>query len=309
MPHISVVTSLYKSGPYIDEFYRRSLDAIHSITDSYEFIFVDDGSPDDSGRKVRDLIEKDPNVRLVELSRNFGQHKAIMAGLAFASGDFVFVLDSDLEEEPELLTRYYNIMQEDLEHTDVVYGYMERRKGNLSERLPGMLFYKIMNMMADIPIPQNMLLARLMKRSYVENLVKFGESHVFLAGVMQLAGHNQKGVPTKKTSKGTTTYTVGRKLSLAADALISFTNKPLTFVAGMGLCISAVSVIVALVIVARLLLYNTAIDGWILVLASLWFLGGLNIACVGLVGFYVGRVFLQVKGRPNVVIKATHNMP
>ncbi len=307
MPHISVVTSLYKSAPYIDEFYRRCLAAIQPITDSYEFIFVDDGSPDPSRDKVLDLIATDNNVRLVELSRNFGHHKAVLAGLSYAQGDYVFLLDSDLEEEPELLTTFYDVMKNDPSRPDVVYGYMTHRKGGWVERASGELFYKIMNLMAETYIPENALVARLMTRSYVRNLVRYQESHVFLGGVLQLAGYKQVGVPAAKSSKGTSTYTLSIKITQAMDAILSFTNKPLTYVAALGLLISSVSVVVALIFLARIIFYNRDMDAIGLTIVSVWFLGGLMIFSLGVVGFYVGRVYSEVKRRPNVVIKQVHN--
>lgn len=307
MPHVSVLTTLYCSAPYIEELYERTRASLAKITDDYEFVFVDDGSPDDSKKLVEGLIEKDGRVRLVELSRNFGHHKAVMEGLAHTAGDYVFLFDSDLEEEPELLERFYAIMQENPEGTDVVYGYMEERKGSIFEKIPGWIFYRLINFMSDVPIPKDMMAARLMKRGYVDNLLKFGESHVFLGGIMALNGYRQVGVPAAKGSKGSTTYSWGIKVANAVDALVSFSNKPLTYVAVLGIAISSVSFVVTAYLVARLLIYDVSIDGWMLVLASLWFLGGLILSAIGLVGFYVGRVFLQVKDRPNTIVRKVYN--
>lgn len=306
MPKITVLTTLYGSERYVRPLYERTKDVLGRLTDSYEFVFVDDGSPDHSKAEVLKLIEQDKNVRLIELSRNFGHHKAVMAGLEYVTGDLVFLFDSDLEEDPELLERFYRLMEQDPE-LDVVYAYMEQRKGALLERLPGSLFYWLINRMADIEVPKNMMAARLMRRQYVDSLVRFRESHVFLGGIMTLAGFKQLGVPATKGSKGSTTYTWRRKFTQALDALVSFTNKPLTFVAAVGIAISFVSFLVALYLAARLVFYGDNIEGWAVVLASLWFLGGLIISSIGLVGFYVGRVFLQVKMRPNAIIKKIHN--
>lgn len=307
MPEISVVTSLFKSAPYIDEFYARCRAAIAPITDSYEFIFVDDGSPDDSKERICALIEKDSNVRLVELSRNFGHHKAVMAGLRYARGDYVLLLDSDLEEEPELLTQFYDVMTTDERKPDVVYGYMTHRKGRWIERVSGTLFYKTINFISEIYIPENALVARLMTQSYVRNLIRYDESHVFLGGVLQLTGYRQVGIPAKKGSKGSSTYTLGIKISQAMDAILSFTNKPLTYVAALGLGISGVSLLVALFFVMRVLASGRDLDTIGLILVSIWFLGGLTIFSIGLVGFYVGRIYSEVKDRPNVIIKQVHN--
>jgi putative glycosyltransferase len=302
MPHISIVTSLYHAAPYVQAFYDRSCATLESITDDYEFIFVDDGCPAGSGDAVRALIATDPKVKLIVLSRNFGQHKALMAGLDHAAGDYVFMLDSDLEEDPELLSEFYEALQQEPE-LDVIYGYMAARKGKVFERWSGALFYRLINVMADLEIPPNMLMARLMKQGYVRDLVTYQESHVFLGGVFQLVGYNQRGVPCKKSNKGSTTYTLRRKLTLAMDALLSFTNKPLTYVAGLGLSVSMLSLILAGILAIRLAIFDSTIEGWSLVLVSVWLLCGLIILSIGLVGFYVGRVFLQVKARPNTIVK------
>ena len=306
VPSISVLTTMYGVEPYVDEFYRRTRVALEKVSDDYEILFVDDGSPDNSKQRVLELIEEDPKVRLVELSRNFGQHKAIMAGLAHVRGDRVFLIDADLEEDPALLEEFHAIMEES-DEVDLVYGYMAKRPGPFFARVSGAVFYRLMNLMADIPIPENPMAARLMTRSYVDALLQFRESHVWLAGIMALSGFRQIGVPCEKTHKGSSSYSLSRKVTLALDALISFTNKPLTFVAGSGILICGASLTIAVYLFARALSSEAEIAGWMLVLASVWFLGGLILSAIGLVGFYVGRIFLQVKQRPNAIVRKIYN--
>ncbi len=307
MPRISVLTTLYKSAPYVRDLYKQTRQVLDDIGCDYEFIFVDDGSPDNANQLVQELIESDSNLRLVELSRNFGHHKAVMIGLAETRGDYVFLFDSDLEEDPALLKQFYDVMQENPEETDIVFGYMEQRKGAMMERLSGTVFYKLMNIMSDLPIHENQLAARLMNRRYVDALLRFQESQVWLAGIMRLNGFHQVAVPTHKTSKGSSSYTWARKFSYAMDALVSFTNKPLTYVALFGLTISGVAFLAGGYLVTQLLTTDTDVEGWKWVLASLWLLGGLTISAIGLVGFYVGRIFIQVKERPNAIIRKIYN--
>ena len=306
VPSISVLTTMFGVEPYVDEFYRRTRVALEKVSDDYEIVFVDDGSPDNSKQRVLKLIEEDPKVRLIELSRNFGQHKAIMAGLAHVRGDRVFLIDADLEEDPALLEEFHTIMEES-DEVDLVYGYMEKRPGPIFARLSGAVFYRLMNLMSDLPIPKNPMAARLMTRSYVDALLQFRESHVWLAGIMALSGYKQIGVPCEKTHKGSSSYTLSRKITLALDALISFTNKPLTFVAGSGILMSVASLAISVYLFSRALSSDAEIAGWMLVLASVWFLGGLILSAIGLVGFYVGRIFLQVKQRPNAIVRKIYN--
>jgi putative glycosyltransferase len=233
-----------------------------------------------------------------------------MIGLENVKGELVFMLDSDLEEEPELLEKFFEIMESDTvegESIDVVYGVMEARKGGLMERIPGAIFYKIVNLLADLPIPENIMAARLMRREFVDSIVRYQESQLYLGGVMMLAGFNQVEYKTQKLSKGRSTYNMTRKIALALDALISFTNKPLTFIAYSGIGICAISIIMLCIFAFQFLSGGGHVESWMYVLASIWFLGGLNILAIGLVGFYVGRIFIQVKLRPNAIIKRIHN--
>jgi putative glycosyltransferase len=229
-----------------------------------------------------------------------------MIGLEHSTGDFIFMFDSDLEEDPALLDTFYQLMTDSDESIDVVYGVMDSRKGKLFERASGALFYKLINLMSDTPIPSNIMAARLMTRAYVDNLVRYQEAHVYLGGVMSLAGFKQVGFRSDKGSKGVTTYSLPRKVQLALDALISYTNKPLTFIASFGLTISGLAFMVVLYLIGRALYTDVPVEGWHMVLGSIWLLGGLTISAIGLVGFYVGRIFVQVKQRPNAIVKKVH---
>ena len=275
---------------------------IESLGLEYEFVFVDDGSPDNGNAVVQGLIERDASVRLVELSRNFGHHKAIMVGLEHVQGDLVFMLDSDLEEEPELLETFHQQMMDD-DAIDVVYGVMEQRKGSLFERVSGAAFYSLINLLSDTPIPENIMAARLMKRHYVDSLIQYQEPQLYLGGVMMLAGFTQVAVPTQKASKGRSSYTFARRVTLALDALISYTNKPLTFIAFFGIAVLLISVGLGVYCMNQA---GAESEPWMWVLASVWLLGGLTICSIGLVGFYIGRIFIQVKGRPNAIVKKIH---
>ena len=156
---LSVVTTLYYSSKYIEEFYSRISIEAQKITNNYEIIFVDDGSPDDSLSKSIKLCEKNSHVKVIELSKNFGHHKAIMTGLNHARGDFVFLIDIDLEEEPELLGKFWEELKKN-NGIDAVYGTQQIRKGYLFERVSGWFFYKIFNYFSEIKIPKNFLTDR-----------------------------------------------------------------------------------------------------------------------------------------------------
>jgi putative glycosyltransferase len=302
---ISIVTSLYKSERTVAPFYARTLKALQELGESYEFIFVNDGSPDASASAVMELRAQDTQVRLVELSRNFGHHEAVLTGLQYAAGEWVFLLDSDLEEPPGELVRFYRELSADPE-LDVIYGYMPRRKGGPFERLSGRFFYQLLQLLSEIHIPQNALTMRLMRRPYVEAVLRYGEHHLFLGGLLQLAGFRQKGVPVQKTSKGFSSYTFGKRLKGMLNALLSFSDRPLVLIMLLGLVFSSLSFLVIIWLVVKRFILGHAVEGWASLMASLWFLGGLILFALGVIGLYIGKIFVQVKRRPRTVVRRTY---
>jgi putative glycosyltransferase len=301
----SVVTSLYYSAPYIGEFYSRMTAALGQLTDNYEIIFVDDGSPDDSAQLAIELMKSDPRVRLIELSRNFGHAPAMFAGMEHAKGDYVFILDVDLEEKPEWLLTFYEKLTSE-PGVDVVFGQMKKRKGKFFERVSGKLYYRFFNFLSESPIPIDQAWARLMKKNYVENLLKFKEAHVYPAGLMYLVGFKQVPIPVEKTFKGTTTYTAYKRFAQAVNAITSFSSKPLFLISIMGLIISLVGLGLAVYFVVLKLFYNTVPLGYTSLIASIWFLSGIIILSIGLIGLYLSKIFIQVKGRPISIVKKIH---
>ena len=186
---------------------RRTV-AAAQITDSFEIVIVDDGSPDNSLSIATELAASDPRLRIVELSRNFGHHKALMTGLRHASGDFCLLIDSDLEEPPETLGIFWDKLGSDV---DVVYGYQERRKGDLLHRLAGWAAYTAFNALIPEGIPTNHLTIRLMRRHYIDALLLHGESQVIIGGLWVITGFKQLGVRVDRIRKRATTYTFRRR--------------------------------------------------------------------------------------------------
>lgn len=302
---ISVVTTLYYSEKYIAEFYNRVSQALIKITDNYEFIFVNDGSPDNSGDKILALQKNHPNITLIELSRNFGHHQAILTGLQHVNGDFVFLIDCDLEEDPELLNSFWEAIRKD-QNIDVVYGIQLKRKGNFFERVTGSIFYKILNLVTHFDYPANTLTARLMKRNYVTAVLEFKEKALDVWAIFVLAGFNQIGIPVTKKSKGTSTYTLTRKIKMSIEIMTSLSHRPLYsifFVGVIWVCISTVNIAIILV---KKWLYGAQIEGWASIMASLWLIGGVIIFLLGLIGIYLSKIFLEIKNRPLSIIKTIH---
>jgi len=208
---LSIVTTLYKSSLYVEEFYERITKEAKKITDNYEIIFVDDGSPDDSLKKSIKLYNKDKKVKVIELSRNFGHHKAIMTGLSHAKGEFVFLIDADLEEEPELLGRFWQELQNS-DNIDVVYGVQESRKGGWFERWSGDLYYKVFNFLSDVPVAKNLITARIFTKSAKNIITSYSERELCLGCIYHDIGFNQVAVKVKKLDTSPSTYTIRKKI-------------------------------------------------------------------------------------------------
>lgn len=226
-PEISIVTTMYRSAPYIDIFYRRIVAELKKLHISYEILFVNDGSPDDSLNIALGIQKLDACVIVIDLSRNFGHHKAIMEGLRNASGGKIFLIDCDLEEPPESLAAFHDRFN--VGDCDVVYGVQLSRKGGWFERISGSMFYMLFNYLSDIPVPKDWTIARLMSKRYVSSLLHFHEETLFIGGVMAATGYCQVPVPVHKIHKGTTTYTLGRKISSSLSAITSLAKSPLSW--------------------------------------------------------------------------------
>ena len=297
---LSIVTTLYYSASYIEEFYQRIKTTVQAITPDYEIILVNDGSPDDSLEKVVKLHEQDEKLKIIDLSRNFGHHKAIMTGLAHASGDLIFLIDSDLEEEPELLKNFYDEFGRC--KTDVVYGVQKTRKGERFERISGAVYYFLFNLLTGYNAAANVLTARLMSKDYVKALIEHKEQEFDIMGLWSLTGFHQSAVVVNKKFKGTSVYNFRRKTALFINTVTAFSNRPLLGMFALGVIIFAASGVTFLL----LLLINWfvgEIEGWKLAAVSIWMLGGLIITCLGTLGIYISKIYIETKRRPYTIIR------
>jgi putative glycosyltransferase len=284
------------------EFYARTLAVIHDLSLSYEFIFVDDGSPDDSLKVALELQDSDHNVKVIQLSKNFGHQRAIMTGLQYAVGDFIFLIDCDLEEDPGLLKDFWRKITAE-PGFDVVYGVQIKRKGRWFERASGRLFYKILSALSSIEYPADTLTSRVMTRDYVDAIKKFGEKELDLWGVFVLAGFNQVGIPVTKGHKGITTYTFSKKIRRAVEIITSFSHRPLYITFFFGIFSFLVAAVTIAVIVYKKIFLNVDVEGWASILASIWLVGGMILLMLGIFGIYLSKMFLEIKSRPLTIIK------
>ena len=303
---LSVVTTLYKSSRYAEEFHRRISVSAGTITDDYELIFVNDGSPDDVLSVMKTLLAGDRHIRIIDLSRNFGHHRAMMTGLEHAKGEFVFLIDVDLEEHPENLSVFWEYLTAHTE-VDVVIGEaLSKKPGGFVRSLLSSLFYRVFNLLSHTKTSSKELVSRLMRRKYVDSLIAYQERELYMPGIWAHVGYNQHYLPAEKTFDGHSTYTLRRKLMLAVDAITSFSSKPLMMVFQTGIIFVIGAVLVVIYLVINKLLYGYSIAGWASLVAILFFIGGVVIFSLGIVGLYVAKIYAEVKQRPNSIVKAIY---
>lgn len=300
---ISVVTTTYNNSQNLEEFIKRISSTLSSLNYKFEIIVVDDGSDYSDCDKSKRITDSKNDVRFIELTRNFGHHKALMAGMNEALGDVICLIDSDLEESPEdlevLLKKYYN------EKVDVVYGFQKNRAGNYYEKISGWLFYKLMKSM-DVPIPKNFMTMRVMSRRFTNSFLSHQEYVVNLSSLLTDTGYKQIGVPLRKIKRRKGNYTFKRKMQIVSNSITSHSVKPLLLIFQFGLIVSAISILVSIFIVARWFITKHEVSGWTSLIVSIWTLGGFIIFSLGLIGVYVSNIYLETKKRPRWIIKGKH---
>lgn len=298
---LSIVTSMYRSASFLERFYERTCKVASQISPNFEIIFVNDGSPDNSLEVALKLQELDPRVIVVDLSRNFGEHKATITGLRQSRGDYVFRIHCDLDEPPEVLHFFYQDMKR--LGVDTVYGLQEQREGHFVKRFLGACFYTFYNTLATTKIRKNPLACRLMTRRYVDALLEYREQQVFMAGLFEIVGFEQHGVTVVKKEHDTSTYTLGKRLAMTMKAVTSFSDKPLLAIPIVGAIVSGLAVLSAIaggiIQISGLL----PVPGWFWVIASIWGGTGLILSCLGIISIYMITVLAEVKDRPYTTVR------
>ncbi len=298
---LSIVATLYRSAPYISQFHQRSSSVAQQVAgDDFEIILVNDGSPDDSLKLAINLAKEDSHVTVVDLSRNFGHHKAMMTGLSYATGERVFLIDSDLEEEPEWLLKFTEQM--DAGSSDVVYGVQASRKGHHFERITGRVFYSLFRFLTGIAQPSNIVTARLMTKQYVDALLQHKEREINIGGLWIITGFKQYHQFVTKHATSPTTYSFTAKFSHLVNAVTSFSSKPLVLTFYAGLLISTTALAYIFYLLIRYLFIASPPDGYTSIIASIWLFSGLIIFFMGIQGIYISKIFSEVKQRPYTVV-------
>ena len=302
MTHISVVIPVYKAERCLYELYRRLKESLEIITKDFEIVLVEDCGGDESWKIIKDLAKQDPRVKGIQFSRNFGQHYGITAGLDYCDGDWVVVMDCDLQDRPEEIPYLYKKAQEGY---DVVLARRGRRKDPLLKRFTSWLFYKTFNYLADLNYDPQVGNFRILSRKVVENFRLIREQLRFFGGLVDWMGFPTTSVEVKHDKRlvGKSTYTLAKLWKLAAETIIAYSDKPLKLSVKLGFILSSLAFLCGFLIFLNFLLYGTTISGWVSLIVSLYFLGGLVIANLGIIGIYLGKTFDESKKRPLYIVR------
>jgi len=301
-PLISVVIPVYKAEECLEELYRRLSQALKTISPCYEIIFIEDCGGDRSWEIIQLLANTDERVRGVQFSRNFGQHCGITAGLDIALGEWVVVMDCDLQDRPEEIPRLYQKAQEGY---DVVLARRQSRKDSVFKRLTSWLFYKIFSYLTDMKYDGSVGNFRIISRQVVNSLLGMREQLRFFGGLVQWVGFSTTAVNVDHAERyaGKSAYTLSKLLKLAVGNIIAFSDKPLWLMVRLGFVMAFLAFGFGAYIFIQALTTGSSIAGWPSLIVSLYFIGGVIILILGVLGIYLGRTFDETKSRPLYIIK------
>lgn len=301
---ISVVIPVYGCVSCLEKLYERLVNTLSNITSNFEIIMVNDASPDNAWETIKELAEQDDRVKGINFSRNFGQHKAITAGLDHAQGEWVIVMDCDLQDQPEEIIKLYNKAQEGY---DVVFGRRHQRKDSSFKRLGSKLFYKILDYFTESKIDSSIANFSIISSNVVEQLKKLREQNRLYPLFVNWVGFKRTDIDIEHADReeGKSSYTFQKLINLAIDAIVSQSNKPLKLAIKFGFTMAILSLVYALWLVLRYFIFSIPIAGWTSVMVSIYFIGGLLFANMGVLGLYIGKTFDETKNRPLYLIQET----
>lgn len=295
---LSVVVPVYNESEILGELHRRLKNAAAAITNDVELIFVNDGSRDDSIRKLREIATADSQVRYIDLSRNFGHQIAVTAGLENCNGDLVVIIDGDLQDPPELMVEMYEKIKEGF---DVAYARRATRKGESQFKLlTAKLFYRILKKSTHIDIPVDTGDYRMMTRRIADALLQMTEQSKYYRGQVAWLGFKQTAVLFDREERrhGQSGYPFKKMLNFAIDGITSFSDVPLKLVTLLGLVISIIAFFVVIYALYAHFIAQDTVSGWTSIIISSMFIGGIQLVCLGLIGEYVLRIYQDVRKRP-----------
>ena len=302
---LSLVVPCFNEEENVQLFFDETQRAFEGIVGNYEIVFVNDGSTDNTRKNLKVIYENNSDkVQVLTFSRNFGKESAIFAGLSHAKGDLVCIIDADLQQRPQVVIEMLKAMSED-DAIDCVTAYQENRKESKFMTVVKSGFYKVINKIADVDFVNGASDFRLMKRNMVDAILDMGEYHRFSKGIFSWVGFNTKYIPytVEERRFGKSKWNFIKLLKYAIEGIISFSTFPLKFVTGIGLATSFASVLYLLVVVFQKLIFGIEVPGYATIVVLVLFLGGIQLFCLGLLGEYLSKIYMQVKNRPIYVLK------
>ena len=298
---ISIVSPVYRAEKILPILVSEINLVMERIGEDYEIILVDDRSPDNSWEVMKVLSSQNPKIKSIRLSRNFGQHSAIFAGLTKAKGDWVVVMDCDMQDQPKEIAKLY---KKALEGYDIVLGQRENRKDKFLKKLSSKLFYKVFNYLSGGQFNNEIGNFGIYKKKVIDSILNINDYIKFFPLFINWVGFKSTSIPIEHSTReeGKSSYSISRLLKLAFNVIISFSDKPLRLFINFGLGISILSFILGIYYLYLAVTHRITQPGFSSLILSIWFLSGIIISCIGIVGVYLGKTFDQTKNRPTFII-------
>jgi dolichol-phosphate mannosyltransferase len=299
---IAVVVPVYGCKTQLAELYFRLKSVLNNISNDFEIILINDNCPNGSWEAIIELCNNDNRVKGINFSRNFGQHYAITAGLEHSYSEWVVVMDCDLQDQPEEIKALYN---KALEGFDIVLARRKQRKDGLLKKITSNLFYKILSYLTNTEQDSAIGNFGIYHRKVVDAVCSMGDSMKYFPTMVRWVGFKHTAIDVKHLARlsGKSTYSFGKLLRLSLDVILSFSDKPLRLIVKLGMFISGISVISALYFLIKYSLGYIHVLGWTSLIISIWFLSGIIIFLIGMLGLYVSKTFENTKNRPKYIVK------
>lgn len=304
MIHLSVVSPVYGCKSCLHELHDKLIQTLHTITPDFEIIFVNDNSPDNAWDTILELAEQDARVKGISLSRNFGQHYAIHAGLEHAKGEWVVVMDCDLQDQPEEIIKLYAKARTGF---DIVLAQRLQRKDTFFKKAFSKVFYSVLGYLTETKQDSSVANFGIYNRKVILAILSMKDKIRYFPAMVRWVGFKLTAVEVNHQARliGETSYNIGKLLRMALDIILAFSDKPLRLTVKFGFIISSLSFVAAIVQFVRYLYGDISVAGFASIIISVWFLGGMMILILGIIGLYIGKTFDRVKDRPVYIVQQT----
>lgn len=309
MKKISIIVPCYNEEQAIPFFYDEITKIAEEMKNNFEFIFINDGSKDKTIEVIKQYSKKDKRVKYIHFSRNFGKEAAMLAGLKLSTGDYVAIMDADLQDPPSLLPKMLNILEDPNNDYDCVGTRRVTRKGEPPIRsLFARMFYKIINKMSKIEMVDGARDYRLMSRQMVDSILELGEYNRYSKGLFQFVGYNTKWLEYENVERvaGETKWSFWKLFLYAIEGIVAFSTAPLAISSIAGILFCIISFIMIIIIIAKTIIFGDPTAGWPSLVCIIFFVSGIQLFCLGIIGQYLSKTYLETKKRPIYIIKETN---